>query len=127
MAPFFVAVFLVVALIFVAFARAATTLPPSAVIVTILPAPTVQAQPPAPSIACTTDGGAPVATITIVGYQGPYTLSISGDTRNFLVSDGAGHTGLSVDNGNAIIVVPTGINMADCGKTKYLTMTAVTP
>jgi hypothetical protein len=112
--------------LFLAYARAAT-LPPNAVIVTISPAPTVQAQPPAPSIACTVDGGSPVAAISIVGYQGPYTLSISGDTRNFLVSDGAGHTGLSVDNGNAIIVVPTGINMADCGKTKYLTVTAVIP
>jgi hypothetical protein len=127
MAPVFVAVFLGVALIFVALARADTALPPLNLIVTVTQPPTVSAQPPSPTVDCFAAGSSPVAAISIAGYQGPYTLTLSGDTRNFLVSDGAGNTGLSVPNGNEIIIIPAGINQADCGKMKYLRVTAVIP
>lgn len=72
--------------------------------------------PAAPTIACTAAPGTAVLSISTTGGNGAAIgYAISGDTVDFALS------------GARIVVAPTGITAANCGKTPVVTITATQP
>jgi hypothetical protein len=81
---------------------------------------TLFVSPPAPTIICTLPGGAVVAQITTAGGDGnPISLSLTGDTTDFVLSGIAPPAN--------VLVAPTNISPTVCGDVVNVTVTATQP
>ena len=77
---------------------------------------TISFSPLNPTEACTVAAGTVVSTVSTSGGDGnPVTLSMTGDTTDFVLS------------GSNVVVGPNGITLADCGMTETVTVTATQP